>query len=666
MARFRELEQSSALPVRTVTAAEPGAPVSADRVLVLPFTVRPEGSLEYLGEGIVDLLSARLDGAGVYRVVEPRSALAAARELPPAPTAADAAGAARRLGAGLVLQGAIVGAGSRIEVTAQLAGIDGTARRAVESRADSEEEIFALVDDLARRLLLPEHDAGPGRGLASFTTDSLPALKAWLSGEHAFRLARYLDAGVAFGRAAALDPTFALAHYRLASSLAAGTLVEPAREASDRAMVARSRLGHHDRLLVEAQHEWLKGASMDAERRYAEVVTSFPDSQEGWFLLGLVQTQSSPYRGRSIASARPALERAHRLDPRHLATVLQLLRLAALEGRSPELHRLADTALTLDPGRDVEAGVRALRAFAGSDRKAQEEAAELVAGASGLAIGRTFSDVALYTGDPERIERFGARLFAAARSEEFRAFGHLVMAHLALARGRLVEAFDRVREAARLEPAWALEVKGLFASLPFLPLETSLREEIRAELAGWRPEEARPTFTAPLALHHGLHGHLRRYLIGLLCLRLDDQEGARDASEALEELPVTRATMAPVTHLLRTLHADRRRAAGTAQAALAMLEMPSADVWFQHAVASPFFAGTYERFLRAELLLETGRPVEALAWWDAIAERSPFELPFRAPALLRQEAVWRDLGDWDRAALAAERAAVLWGAGPRW
>ena len=36
--------------------------------------------------------------------------------------------------------------------------------------------------------------------------------------------------------------------------------------------------------------------------------------------------------------------------------------------------------------------------------------------------------------------------------------------------------------------------------------------------------------------------------------------------------------------------------------ALAVLEQGQHDVWFQYAVASPFYAGTFERFLRAEAL----------------------------------------------------------------
>ena len=646
-----------ASPVRTAPASAP--PPAPDLVLILPFTVRADSGLAYLGEGFVDLLSTKLEGAGAYRVVEPRTALAVARS-----SSAQPAEAAARIGAGLLLEGSLIEAGGEIAVTAALRRLDGSVLRTVESRTTGEAGIFALVDELARRLLIPDDASDRSRRLSSLTTDSLPALKAWLAGEQAFRQARYQEAGNAFGRAASLDAAFALGHYRHAASLAAGVLIDPARDASARAMAARDRLGHHDRMLVEAQHAWLRGASGEAERRYAEIVTAYPESQEGWFLLGDVQMHSNPYRGKSIALARPALERAHALDAKHLGAILQLVRLAAHDARHQDLERLIQTALALDPGRDISAGLSALRAHAvGTDRE-QAAASDGLVEASGIAIGRSFSDVALYTPDLRKAERFGTRLFAAARSEEFRAFGHLVLAHIALARGGVVEAFDRIREADRLDPSWALEVRGLFASLPFLPIEPALRYEVRDALRAWDPSGIRPSFAAPLALHNELHPHLRQYLIGLLSLRLGDTDDAREASEALEELPVPPSSAPLVAHLVRTLQADRLRSAGAIPAALAVLEMPAADVWFQLVVASPFFAGAYERLLRGELLAEAGRPVEALAWWDAIAERSPFELPFRGPALEHQAAVWRDLGDSGRADRCTHRARVLWGAGP--
>ena len=140
---------------------------------------------------------------------------------------------------------------------------------------------------------------------------------------------------------------------------------------------------------------------------------------------------------------------------------------------------------------------------------------------------------------------------------------------------------------------------------------------------------------------------------------------ASDA-EALAELPVPEGATALLQHLGRTLDAEILRARGDSTAALAVLEQGRLDVWFQYAVASPFYAGTFERFLRADLLATAGRVPEALRWWGAIAERSPFELPFLAPALRRVADAWRSLGDPARAGEAESRARVLWGSVPSW
>jgi hypothetical protein len=57
---------------------------------------------------------------------------------------------------------------------------------------------------------------------------------------------------------------------------------------------------------------------------------------------------------------------------------------------------------------------------------------------------------------------------------------------------------------------------------------------------------------------------------------------------------------------------------------------------------------------------------EALRWWGAIAQRSPFELPFLAPSLSRQADAWRALGDPERAGAADTAARVLWDNLPSW
>jgi DNA-binding SARP family transcriptional activator len=654
---------SAAVPASAI----PGSGASDSRlVAICPFVVRGGAGLTFLSEGMVDLLATKLDGAGDLRVVEPRLVLSGAGGAPGDWNIARGQWLAGRAGAGSFVLGSVVEVAGRLEATAALHGADGDLLVRVEGRATGETELFELVDELARGLLAGRL-ATTGDHLASLaarTTESLPALKAWLDGERVFRLARHLEAADAFRRATDADPSFALAWYRLAGALAASALIEPARDASRQAHRHRERLSEHDRSLLEAQHAWITGLGAEAERRYAALVTAWPESLEGWFLLGDVQVHSNPYRGRSAARAREAFERALALDPEHLGAVLQLARIAAMEHRGEDLDRLVDRALALSPTGDQAIGLRSLRAWA-LDRTAEQ--AELTGGlaaARGLTIARAFSDVALYGGDLARAERLGRDLFASARSEEFRAFGHVTLAHLALARGRVVEAFDRLREAEKQDPAWAMETRGLFAALPFVALTREQRTQIRDELARWDPASARVAVAIPLAFHNELHALLRAFLLGLLAVRVGDLDAAVLDAETLAELPVPAGAEALLQHLGRTLGAELLRARGAPLEALAVLEQGRLDVWFQYAVASPFFAGTYERFLRADLLAEAGRFPEALGWWGAIAERTPFELPFLAPALQRESETWQRLGDDERARICAERARALWGDGP--
>ncbi len=66
-----------------------------------------------------------------------------------------------------------------------------------------------------------------------------------------------------------------------------------------------------------------------------------------------------------------------------------------------------------------------------------------------------------------------------------------------------------------------------------------------------------------------------------------------------------------------------------------MLERSRPELWFQLTVASPFFSLASQRYLRAELLRETGRPEEAAGSYSIIAQRSPYELIYAAPARQR-------------------------------
>ena len=633
--------QRLAESVRRRAAAPPAVDAtSPGLVAVEPFAVRGDPALSYLADGMMDLLLTALDGAGDLRTADPQTR-----------------------GAEYVVQGSVVGAGGRLRVSAHLRH---TQTGAVVSRAEaeggSESDLFDVVDALVRQLLTARI-AGPGARLAriaAVTTTSLAALKAYLRGEREMRLGRHFDAVQALSEATSLDRDFALAHYRLAGAFAATAMILPAREASAHAVAHRDRLTARDRLLVDAQYAWLHGRVAEAERRYGAAVAEYPDDLEAWHLLGDLLMHSNPYRGRSIVEAKGPLERAIALEPGHASSLVKLARIAALQGDHARLDAIVTRVTTDSPLGDQALAMRALRAFALRRAAEQDAVLQELPSARALSAVTTFGDIALYTGDLAAAERIGVAFVDIARSDELKALCHLVLAHLALAGGRVRDAFAALDRADALEPSWAREVRGLFAALPFVPLDDARRREIRDGIEAWDPASARPKVSAPLLLHNPLHPHLRLWLLGVLDARLGDIAACTAWGEAMAELPVPDDAGPLVERLSRSLEAEARVLQHRGLEALRTLEGAGTDVWYQYAIASPFYSGTHDRFLRATLLERAGRHEEAAGWYLAIAERSPWELPFLAPALLRAAAIREQAGDATAAALLYRRAAHLW------
>lgn len=627
--------------IRTAGAPKPAADPRRDEwlVAVCPFTVRGDPALAYLGEGMAALVSTKLDGTGAMRTTDPATVVKLAG---PSTTGTDVETGRRiaeQLGAGFFLIGAVFESGGRLEAGVGLYESNGRLRTRVEGRSETEAGLFDLVDELVRRLMADFDQTAAGRlaRVGALTTTSLSALKHYLAGEHEFRKGRHLQALDAFRRATGEDRSFALAYYRLASSLAANALIGPARQASADAYRHRERLSDHDRLLLEAQHAWLHGHTGDAERRYAALTVAFPEQVEPWFLLGDLLFHTNPYRGRSISEAREPFERALAIDEGHFGALTQLARLAALEGRTDDLNGLIERALRQSPSADQAIGLRVLAAFATGDAERQAAVTDELARAPGLVTARAFADVALYARDLAGAKRLGLAILPSARSAEFSALGDIVMAHLQLALGETAEAHERLRSAARHEPAWSLETRGLFAALPFGPTEAAERASVTAELEAWDPGTARPSVAVPLVFHDGLHGHFRLYLLGLLAARRGDVAELQRRGAELSELSVPHGAEVLAEQLARTLDAESYRLLDRPADALAALERLQTDVWFQFAVASPFYAGSYHRFLRAELLAELGRPEEAVRWWRTVAQRSPYEVIFHQEAATRAD-----------------------------
>jgi DNA-binding SARP family transcriptional activator/TolB-like protein len=613
----------------------PDSPLPAGTIAVLPFSVRGDSRFTYLGEGMVELLATKLDGAGEIRTVDPRALFRFLARDGPTPALPDARAVAEHFGAGHYLMGSIVEAGGRIETSASLHATDGKVLARVHANATGEGDIFDLVDELARQLLVAQR-VGPGTRLArlaALTTTSLDALKAYLLGERELRAGRYFDAMEAFQAAVDADESFALAYYRLAAAAAGCALPDLARELADRGFDHRQRLSPHDRLVFSAQRAWLHGAVAEAESLYNTITGTYPDDVEAWFHLGDLLFHSNPLRGRSAAEARGPFERVIRIDPDHVAAMVHLARISAIEGRKGEMLDLIDRILRVSPQGDQALAMRALRAFSGEDRTAMTRVAEELQQARAITVAIAFSDVALYAGNLLGAELLARSFIQVARSPEMRALCHIVLAHLALAAEHQEPARQELAHAEALDRTWGLEMRALFATLPFVPRTESELREIHSALECWDVSTLVPSMFLIFAMHNDLHPALQAYLLGLLEVRLGDLAGA---AGRLAELS---ALQPELTGLARSLEVELRaaiaRAEGRSEEALTLLEQSRPELWFQLTVASPFFSLASQRFLRAELLHEMGRTEEAEGWYASIAERSPYELIFAPPARRR-------------------------------
>lgn len=486
--------------------------------------------------------------------------------------------------------------------------------------------------DTERRALAVRMDQlGPGTPApAPVLSIASPAMRDWVNGEHDFQRGRYLPASTHYLAAIAKDRGFALAYSRNASCLAALTMISAAQEFSAEAMRHRAALPERDRLLIEAQHAWLHGRVTEAERRYRRIVDAHPDDLEAWSLLGDLLLHHNPYRGRSIREARGPLEQALQLEGSHLSTLVKLARLDALEGRREALTARVDLAMRLSPEGDRLPGLRLLRAVARGDRAEEAAVVKELERATALTLGITFADVALYGGDAGAAERIGTAIADTLHAPELKGLAQLALAHLAAQRHDLDTCRDLLALGSSAIPSWGPPVRALLYLAPSLDWTDADLQDAEAALRDW---EIQPEFSPAFPLmqmHDRIHERARAWLLGLLAARQLDLAGVESALNASSTLPASGEDALVVERMERLLTAELLRLTGDPAGALAQLEASPTDFWFQDAVLSPLYCGGYERCRRGMLLRELGREAEAAGWLGSIAERSPWELPYRS------------------------------------
>lgn len=291
----------------------------AETIAVLPFTVSGSAVADY-GVGMVDLLSPALDGIGGIRTVNARTVLNRWNERT-AGGVLDLDGSlelGREVGAGAVLLGTVASLGPSVRLQAELVSVDGEilARTHADGDPDS---VLALVDRLAVELLREvwrSRQPVPTVNVGSITTQSLPALRAFLKGERLYRASDWSAAIAAFEEAVAADSTFALAYQRLSESYGwqEGMLSEAGLAYGERAERYVDRLPERERSLVRLTllHKRTDFAAVDSARAF---VQRYGDDPIAHYMLGDVLFHTRRHLGHAPAEVFDAFDRVQRLDP---------------------------------------------------------------------------------------------------------------------------------------------------------------------------------------------------------------------------------------------------------------------------------------------------------------------------------------------------------------
>ncbi|HTY05634.1 MAG TPA: serine/threonine-protein kinase [Gemmatimonadales bacterium] len=443
-----------------------------DLVAVAPFDVL-DPSLQLWREGLVDLLARSLDGAGPLRTVSP-TVIVKRWSGRADPTAAEALG--RNTGARIVVYGSLVNSGpDSVRLTANVLDVsNGTALGAVDLR-DHKDRLDRLADSVAVHVL---QSIGAtrirGLGLARATaigSASLPAVKAFLTGEQFLRRSEWDSALTAYQQAFGIDSSFTLAYAH--AGLAAGWGRSGADSLTTRYQLRAGSLNHglapRDSFLVQSESlmtmvfegpQALGGKWWTYGKRaistLEEAVRRYPDDPELWYSLGDARFHAGMLAGESSRQSLDAFDRAIALDSTFSPAYVHPMQLGALLDGAAGARRYSQGYLQAGGGGRYAGEARAINALL-DPGSSPERRARLIdsvgAVASGAATGRPvfigseFTQATLALHDSAESEvRFGHALStgllklakSAADSHNARALDALGQAN----RGHLRAAYD--------------------------------------------------------------------------------------------------------------------------------------------------------------------------------------------------------------------------------
>jgi len=217
-------------------------------------------------------------------------------------TAALAREVCERNNGQVVLRGAISQVGKRFVFLLNADScVSNKSVAGAKAEANSREEVLAAVDQAAGQIRqrLGESAASLDKfqvPIATVSTPSLEALRAYSEGDQSFNKGNMRTAALLYENAIKLDPTFASAYKSLSWTYYNEAEFSRAAEFSKKAFDLRERTSERERLNIETTYDYLGLGDLEATARSLKLYLDiYPDSAGNWGNLCNVYTELGQY-----------------------------------------------------------------------------------------------------------------------------------------------------------------------------------------------------------------------------------------------------------------------------------------------------------------------------------------------------------------------------------
>lgn len=320
-------------------------PREGTMVAVLPFSVKGNEKLNYLGEGMVDLISAKLDGMPGFKALDPNIVIANTRSKTLSNRSPEELlKLAQHWGAGSIILGNIIQIGKDIRIRISVYQTSSEPDNSSEVVIRNEDQLLSGINQLVRETIAQElvNEGLETEGMAAYSSENIPALKKFLEGESLRREGQYEAANNKYLGGIELDSTMSMAWLRLWQNCQWENICTlPRNEVFSMVQRYDNDLPLKLKDYVKAMVNFYNG-NPEAEEQFLDLIRIYGENVDFLIGLGEVLYHFNERRGRLASEALPYFLKAWKYDPENSEVVHHLVELLAWEQDTLMLKNVVD------------------------------------------------------------------------------------------------------------------------------------------------------------------------------------------------------------------------------------------------------------------------------------------------------------------------------------